>query len=373
METFTWAEVCARRLARHRLAGAPADDVAEVVRALAGVHAQVPSAAELSIGLRLAGATRETVRHALWTEHSLIRTFGPRGTVHLLPARDLAMWTGALAEIPLAAAQQPPHVRMTAEQTEQVLAAIEDAVADAELTVDELSDAVVAACGSWAGDPVMDAFQGKWPRWRQVMHLAGMRGALCFAPNRGRKVTYTSPRRWLPGFNPAGGALPDVLRAYLHVFGPATPARFANWLAAPRAWARGVFADHADALERVLVDGEEAWVNAGDTARPTEPPSGLRLLPYFDGYAYAVGNDRARLYPGRAATRAKGNFQVLLVDGVVAGLWHQRRAGRKVQLTVEPFGRVRRADLDEQAERVGAVLGATPELTVGEVTVGGHA
>ena len=165
-----------------------------------------------------------------------------------------------------------------------------------------------------------------------------------------------------------------MLRRYLHAFGPSTPDRFANWLAAPPAWAKQVFAD-AD-LERVDVEGEAAWVRPGDTEVPGEPPRGLRLLPYFDAYAYAVGNDKARLYPGVAARRAAGNFQVLLVDGVVGGIWHQRRSGRRVRLTVEPFGALparRRRELDEQVDRVGAILDATPELTIGEVTVGGHA
>ena len=126
----------------------------------------------------------------------------------------------------------------------------------------------------------------------------------------------------------------------------------------------------------MTVDGETAWVSARDTATPGEPPRGLRLLPCFDTYAYAVGNDRARLNPGLAATRAKGNFQVLLADGVVGGLWHQKRSGKRVTLTVEPFVRMtsaRRAELDEQVERVATILGATPALTIGEVTVGGHA
>ncbi|MFI7673721.1 hypothetical protein [Actinophytocola sp. NPDC049390] len=45
-------------------------------------------------------------------------------------------------------------------------------------------------------------------------------------------------------------------------------------------------------------------------------------------------------------------------------------------LTVAPFirmTRARRAELNEQAERVGKILGATPEPHIGEVTVGGHA
>jgi len=368
---MTWAQVCARRLGRHGLSAPLSGGPAAVVSAVAGTHAQVLSAAELSIALRLPDATRETVRVALWETSTLVKTFGPRGTVHLLPAAELPTWIAALAAVPMKTPTHPDSVRMTCEQTEQVLAAIEDAVRDAALTVDELSDAVVAATGSWAGDPVMEAFGGKWPRWRQALPLAGMRGLVCFGPNRGRKTTYIAPPT-------TGNADADpiawLLRGYLHAFGPSTPARFANWLTAPDAWAREVF-QSAD-LSSVTVDGEQAWVSAGDTEAPDEPPRGLRLLPYFDTYAYAVGNDRARLNPGLAATRAKGNFQVLLADGVVGGLWHQKRSGRRVALTVEPFVRLtaaRRRELDEQADRVGTILDATPELTIGEVTVGGHA
>jgi hypothetical protein len=373
MTGLSWSQVCARRLARHGLAAPLAGTPVDVVTATAGTHAQVLSAAELGIALRLDAATRADVRHALWTERSLVKTFGPRGTVHLLPTRDLPMWVGALSAVPWSN-PMPASLRLTAEQTEAVLAAVEHAVADAELTVDELTDAVVASCGSWAGDPVMEAFQGKWPRWRQVMHLAGIRGTLCFGPARGRNVTYTSPRRWLPGFAPAADATPELLEHYLYAYGPSTPARFANWIGATDAWARSAFA--AAALEEVEVGGEVAWVSKGDTGMPGEPPRGVRLLPYFDPYAYAVGNDKARLYPGVAATRAAGNVQVLLVDGVVGGKWHQKRSGRRIRVTVEPFARLsksRRAELAEQVDRVGTVLEGKAELTIGEVTVGGHA
>jgi hypothetical protein len=67
---------------------------------------------------------------------------------------------------------------------------------------------------------------------------------------------------------------------------------------------------------------------------------------------------------------------VLLVDGIVAGVWHQRRSGRKLDVTVEPLRRLtaaRRRALDEQVERIGEFLEATPRLTIGPVTTGAHA
>jgi hypothetical protein len=381
---LSWAEVSARRLERHGLATPMAGATpADVVGAICGAHAQLLSAAELSIGLRLAGATRVDVREALWTGRSLVKTFGPRGTVHLLPAGELALWTGALGAVPPPRYGFAADVRLSPEQTDAVVDAVGAALADAELTVDELTAEVVARAGGWAGDLVMPAFNGLWPRWRQAVTVAAHRGALCFGPNRGRNVTYTSPRRWVPGFRPADGeaALTELLLRYLRAYGPATPRHFAQWLAAPRAWAVELFAAHAGRLAEVEVAGTRAWVAAGDTAAPADPPDGLRLLPYFDAYAVA-GQPRDLLYPGPAAARAltpsgqAGNYPVLLADGVVAGMWHQRRAGRTLEVTVEPFDRLtaaRRRALDEQVARVGEILQATPRLTIGPVTVGGHA
>lgn len=378
---LTWQQVSARRLARHHLSRAGETSPADVVRALCGAHAQVLSAAELSIGLRIAGATREDTQRALWTERSLVKTFGPRGTVHLLPTDDLPLWNGALSALP-PSGQVPPAMRLTPDQTEEVIAAIAAALADDALTVDELSEQVISTTGPWAGDLVMPAFQGYWPRWRQVIPAAAHAGALCYGPNKGRNVTYTNPHRWLPGFKPLAGqqALTELLRRYLHSYGPAAPEHVAQWLNVPRAFVAGLFQSLGDELEEVELDGRAAWLLACDTEMPAEPPSGVRLLPYFDPYVVG-GHPRALLYPGKAAQRAlaggqAGNFPVLLIDGIVAGVWHQRRTGRRLRVTVEPLRDLRPTQLralDEQVELIGRILGAEPELAVGEVTVGGHA
>jgi hypothetical protein len=355
---------------------------ADVVAAMCGAHAQVISAAELSIGLRLANATRVDVRDAIWTERSLVKTRGPRGTVHLLPTRDLPLWTGALSALPPGRSPFPKHVQLTPAQVDEVVAAIADALADTELTVDELTEAIVVRVGSWAGDLVMPAFQGAWPRWRQIEDTAANRGALCFGPDRGRKVTYTNPHRWLPGFRPAEAqaALTELVKRYLHAYGPATPNHFARWLNVSRRWATDLFDTLSAELGQVELEGTPSWVVAGDTAFPASPPKGVRLLPYFD--AFLVGSyPRELLFPGRAYERAlaggqAGNFPVLLIDGVAAGVWHQRRSGRKLDVTVEAFDVLtlaQRRELDDQVERVGVILEGTPRLTIGAVTVGPHA
>jgi hypothetical protein len=226
----------------------------------------------------------------------------------------------------------------------------------------------------------MPAFQEFWPRWRQAIPSASRVGVLCYGPNRGRKTTYSNPQQFAP-FEPGNGeeALSELLRRFLHSYGPATPQQFAKWLSTSPEFVAKLFAATPD-LEQVSLNGAPAWLIAGDTELPTDPVRGVRLLPYFD--AYGVGSHpRELLFPGEAYTRAlaggqAGNYPVLLVDGVVAGVWHQRRSGRRLQVTVEPLRKLKPAQLrslDDQVARLGEIVDAIPTLTLGKITVGAHA
>ena len=216
------------------------------------------------------------------------------------------MWTAALSAIP---SQSPfPDGGLAPAQAEEIVDAIGHALENAELTLDELDRAVVDLVGSWAGDRVMPAFQDLWPRWRQAVGMAAHRGVLCFGPNKGRRVTYTNPRRWLPGFRPAAEdeAIGRVISRYLYAYGPATPQQFAQWIGAPPGWAQPTSSSstetHQDQPRRT-----SAWVADGDTEMPAEEDveGSVLLLPYFD--AYVVGSHpRDQLFPGKAATRALG-------------------------------------------------------------------
>lgn len=183
----------------------------------------------------------------------------------------------------------------------------------------------------------------------------------------------------------ADEGLATLVHHYLRAYGPASPRHFAQWAAAPGAWSDRLFASLASSggIEEVDFEGEPAWVAAGDTGFPEDPARvlrGVRLLPYFDAYGIAA-QPRERLFPGAAYERAlargqAGNHPLLLVDGVVAGVWHQRRQGRRTTVTVEPLGRLgarRERELGERVERVGEVLQARAELAIGKVMVGPHA
>jgi hypothetical protein len=157
----------------------------------------------------------------------------------------------------------------------------------------------------------MEAFQDKWPRWRQLTSTAAHRGMLCFGSNRGSKVTCTNPHRWLPGFRPDDGdaALRTLVTRYLYAYGPATPQHFARWLSIPPRRPVELFDVLAGELEHVVVDVEPGWVMTGDTATPQQPHRGICLLPYVDTFVSCVslgsGCTQARPRPAGSARRAR--------------------------------------------------------------------
>ena len=379
---LTWRQVCTRRLRRHALTR-PLSDLTEAAAAVSGVHAQVMSAAEVSLGLRTEGVTRRDVREALWTRRELVKTYGPRGTVHLVAALDLPVWCAALSAAPWPTAARPPKIRMTQEQTNLVVTAVDDALGERDLTIEELDAEVVARTGPWAGELVIPAFDTWWPRWRQAIGLAAHRGVLCFGPDRGRRTCYTHPHRWVPGFSgpDPGTGLESLVLEYLRAYGPATADHVAQWLGVPAPPVRALVAGLENRLVPAEVYGVQGWLPEADVEVPEDEANpGVRLLPYFDPYVVGC-HPRSSLFPGAAAERAlsatgqAGTRPVLLVDGTVAGIWHQRRSGQQLHITVEPFiplTRGRRRELDGEVEGLGAILEATPTLTIGTVTARSH-
>ncbi|MBF6592645.1 MAG: winged helix DNA-binding domain-containing protein [Ktedonobacterales bacterium] len=65
-------------------------DVAQVVRLLCSVQAQEPAAAALAVCARSVGLVAADLEHARVHERSVVRTWGMRGTLHLIATEDLA-------------------------------------------------------------------------------------------------------------------------------------------------------------------------------------------------------------------------------------------------------------------------------------------
>lgn len=154
-----------------------------------------------------------------------------------------------------------------------------------------------------------------------------------------------------------------LVRTYLRLLGPATPAEAAKFLGTSQADVRQVWPDD---LVAVRVDGRPAWLPPEQLPRLRDAPAPrlVRLLPPGDPYLQARDRDLLVPEPSRHAQvwRAIGNPGVLLVDGEVLGTWRARLAGRtRLDVSVTRFAplpdRIRSA-IDDEAGRLAAARGA---------------
>jgi uncharacterized protein YcaQ len=375
MRSFTWEMACRRRLARHSLLEPLAQDrLVDAVRTISGVQAQILSAAELAIGARVAGVTRRDVQAALWERHALVKTYGPRGTLHLLPADELSLWMAALRAY---AMLHEPYWYATAglslSQADALLEAIGEALDGCCLTRQELASAVAQRVGEWAQERLLSA-------WGELLAPAAFVGRLCFGPSRGNQVTFVRADQWVDGWQELDPqqALAEVCRRYFAAYGPASHQDFAHWFRLKPDEARRVMESLAGELEEVNLAGRHTWMLVTDAEEEWEPQRGsLRLLPSYDCYVLGCG-PREWVVPKAARTRVstygRGRFEgatalpVLLIDGVVAGMWEQRKLASRSELRVEAFGQLtphQQEQLEAEAAHIGAFLKVEVALSLG--------
>src|SRR6266511_2210008 len=93
MTTLHWHQVHAWRLSQQGLAPRfSSQDFLQAVARTAGIQAQVMSAAELAVCTRVEGLAPHDVQAALFQDHTLVKTWAMRGTLHLLAARELPLY-----------------------------------------------------------------------------------------------------------------------------------------------------------------------------------------------------------------------------------------------------------------------------------------
>ena len=352
----------------------------DVVADVCGIHAQIAASAELQIGLRVDGITRDEVRRALWQERTLVKTYGLRGTIHLFPARELALWFAAFRS--KAARRQLNRAELETlppERRQEVFDAICTALDGRQLTHDELGAEVERMLGPWVGEKAFPAFNGWWPRWRLALGRAALEGLIVFGPNRGNRVSYVRTDQWLAPLPEVDGdaALREVCRRYLAAYGPVTHVEFARWFYT-RPQAALELMQSMD-LDEVEVEGWRAWLPAGDSTPTNEKlstraeSSSVHLVPHYD--CYVVGCfPREQLIPAHAPPELrKGTaapFPVVLVDGAIGGIWRRQQRGKVLEVRVEPFvpmSKVQKVATQQQAERIGEILQTPVEFSFGAV------
>jgi hypothetical protein len=292
-----------------------------------------------------------------------------RGTLHLIPAEDLPLFTAAMSTRWIRVNR--PWLKLIGLSEEALLklvAEIGEAVDGTPRTREE----IVTAVGKGHSARVHEVLRSGWGG---MLKPAARNGLLCFGPSRGQSVTFVRPEPWLGSWRKVDpdAALIEVARRYLRAFGPAGKLDFARWWGNWPGVGTAAWAGLESELAHVSIEGTRAQVLASDLdviALTPATPS-VQLLPVFDPNLLGHAN-RDHLYAAvhrsRVSRTAGWISAVVLVDGRVAGTWSHAVAKQNLRIKVEPFWRLAPKTLAEVRRRADS-LAETLGLAKAEVTI----
>lgn len=266
----------------------------------------MPRAALLSINARVAETSP-----ASWEDQSLVQLWGPRYSVFVVAARDLAVFSlGTL-----------PDDAKGLRRAEDLAARLHAVLGGARMRHEEAGDAL----------GLRDA---------NLLRYAAATGTVLIRWDGAKQATvWTVP----PPETSARDARLELARRYLHIYGPTTPEAFGRWSGIGPRSAAAAFEALDKSVTPVRTPVGDAWILASDETISRAAPGPVaqaRLLPSGDAFFLLQGADRELLVPDATRRQELWTSRVwpgaVLIDGEVSGTW--RRAGTTV--TVQPWHRM---------------------------------
>ena len=332
MRVLTARELNRATLARQLLLERKKLSPLAAIERVAGLQAQWPPSPYIGLWSRVAGFKREALERAV-RRGDVLKPTVMRGTLHLVTARDYALFYAALRDMP---------TWFQAHHLEHARAILAEARALAPLTQNEL----VAHIESHGHEGV-DA--------RRIMHAVRRHAHLL---HNAESALWTLAPRVVYHPYPEPVELDPVqartvlVHRYLRAFGPATKPDIADWSGLR-------IRDFEHALDGLPTYRSEEDKELFDVARaplpPADTPAPVRFLPKWDNTLLAFA-DRRRVITDelRKGVIAKNGdvAATVLVDGIVAAMWTYARDGKVSVEYIGPATRTQKAAVAEEAARL---------------------
>lgn len=350
--SVTRAQALSWRLRRqHLLAGAAS--ASEVVRTLAAVPVN-GSDPDLAVRRRLAAPGEPGEVRRCLDDGRLVRTFSFRGSVHLMAPETAGTYLALRA-----AGRQwerrswVEHYRLSADEWPVLREVVREVVASGPVPPRAVADAL-------SGSARLSHLAREFARPNHTLLKAlAWQGVIVLGPDLDGPLTIQDP-----GLAPGWAGLPELEAAGHRVvldhvggYGPTSPAHVHHWLgeglSAGRARLARWWAEVADRLVEVDVEGEQRWIAAehADELAAVDPEPVVVLLPGKDGWVMGPGTKDTWVVPAEHRTSMTRGANPVVVDGVVRGTWRARGGLVELHCPDAP-----RAGSAVEVERVEALL-----------------
>jgi hypothetical protein len=350
----SWKQVAAFRLGRHHLSSRTSlAKLSSVPGDIAGAQAQVLLAGQMSLWPRVKGARLRDVDSALWKSHSLVRAWGMRGTMFLLPSDELSVFVRGSARRAAYNLNWAIRHSGSKEDVDKLLDRVA-LILEEPRTRTDLAQMLTESHGY----KTKSKAAGGWGDKRKVphvrvgaislsmgflLHIIRARDVICSGPNQGTEASYVRADKWIKNWKdvPQENAERELLVRYLKAHGPATINDFAIWEGLYMKDAKDIWSKEAENIVDVDIEGSKAGILDSDlpeleSAKIHEPV--VRLVPYFDSFLLGHKShlnivdekNRKKIYRNQGWVSP-----VLLVDGRAQGVWShvQKKSDLEVKIT----------------------------------------
>jgi hypothetical protein len=305
----------------------------DVVQWLGAVQSQDYAAAQWAVGLRMQGATYESIEQA-FADGTILRTHVMRPTWHFVAPADIR-WLLALTAPRVNAVNASWYRKL---ELDDALFTLSNAVlvkalqGGKQLTRPELVSMLKLA--GIAADDVL--------RFTYIIIRAELDGIVCSGARRGKQFTYALLDERAPQARTLerDEAQAELTRRYFTSHGPATVQDFVWWSGLTGADVRAGLEMVKSQLMHEVVDGQTYWF------APSPPPAKdlsqtAYLLPNFDEYIVGY-TDRSAMFDASHTHKLdpRGNIlfsHTMVLNGRVVGTWKRTLKKNTVVIEANPF------------------------------------
>jgi uncharacterized protein YcaQ len=374
LETISMDKVRRLYLVKHHLfKKAGRKDLVKVVGDVCGLHAQAATSPYLALWSRVEGFEDKLLDGALFEDRSLVKTWVMRGTLHIVQSKELPVYNRSLRRVWFehhGRYMRAPDWPSIEQRRSLIYPRILQALTQKPLKRKDLVDKVRFLLKD-DSQPYKRLFSG----WGGILKETAYEGLTVHAKPCERESCFARLNQWLPEIELSSvseeEAQKQLLIKYLRGYGPATQQDFSLWSGLMAGDAKRAIENASPLLEQIRIEGAkgEFWILKEDrrilNSIDADEPAPVRLLPKFD--SILLGHkDRSRIVKDQYKKlvfkpKAGDIAATVLVDGQVAGTWRHKRKRHTLAVSVKPFEKMAKADVEEvkqQAKGLSQYMGA---------------
>lgn len=359
---MTSLDIAHQRLHNQHIAGAQFEKPADAVAWLGAVQAQDFAGAKWALGLRMQGATDESIEQA-FADGTILRTHVMRPTWHFVAPADIR-WMLTLTA-PRVNAFNAYYYRKLA-LDDAVFLRSNAVLAKALQGGKQLTRAELVSVLKQSGIATDNL------GFLYLLGRAELDGVICSGARRGKQFTYALLEERAPQARTLerDEALAELTRRYFTSHGPATLQDFVWWSGLSTTDTRAGLETVKSQLMYEVIDGQTYWFSPSAPLAKDLSPTAY-LLPNYDEYIVGYTDRSASFDDTRHAKKldARGNIlfnHMMVINGQIAGTWKRTLKKNIVVIEANPLTPLSKAEtraLATSANRYGAFLHRSVNVT----------